>query len=137
MVVTNVLCETNVCFWNTLKVRMQRIFASQVFCCHPDGQWSFPSVRFLEELSATVTMCVKKYGLWHKFLLSWDVCEFTQNFKPGQHLLLPRSFMWLSFLLHFTAHLRIYHTFLSLVYGYAVTALPNPWHASWFAISTA
>jgi len=27
------------------------------------GQCSFPSVRILEELSATVTTCVNKYGL--------------------------------------------------------------------------
>jgi len=27
------------------------------------GQCSFPTVRILEELSATVTTCVKKYGL--------------------------------------------------------------------------
>jgi len=40
------------------------------FCCHPDGQCSFPSVRILEELSATVTTCVMKYGMWHLFLLA-------------------------------------------------------------------
>ena len=28
MVVANVLCEKNLCFWNTLKVRLQRMFAS-------------------------------------------------------------------------------------------------------------
>jgi len=33
----------------------------------------------LEELSATVTMCVRKYGLWRFFLLAWDVCEFAQK----------------------------------------------------------
>jgi len=34
------------------------------------GQCSFPSVRILEELSATVTTCVKNYGLWRSFLLA-------------------------------------------------------------------
>ena len=43
------------------------------------GQCNFPSVRILEELSATVTTCVKKYGLWRLFLLAWGICEFTQK----------------------------------------------------------
>jgi len=42
-------------------------------------QCSFPTVRILEELSATVTTCVKKYGLWRLFLLTWGVNEFTQK----------------------------------------------------------
>ena len=43
------------------------------------GQCSFPSARILEEFSATVTTCVKKYGLWRLFLLAWGVYEFTQK----------------------------------------------------------
>ena len=52
------------------------------FCCNPDGpsgQCSFPTVRILEELSATVTTCGRKYGLWRLFLLAWGVSEFTQK----------------------------------------------------------
>ena len=60
------------------------------FCCHPDGQCSLPSVRILEELSVTVTTCVKKYGLWRLFLLAWGVWLYTKV-KPGQHLLLDLS----------------------------------------------
>ena len=41
----------NVCFWNILKVRLQR----------------------------TLTTCVRKCGLWRLFLLAWGVCEFTQK----------------------------------------------------------
>jgi len=43
------------------------------------GQCSFLSVRILEKLSATVAMCVKKYGLLRLFLLACGVCEFTQK----------------------------------------------------------
>jgi len=42
---------TDVCF---ISVFVVTLMAS--------GQCSFPSVRILEELSATVTTCVKKYG---------------------------------------------------------------------------
>ena len=41
----------NVCFWNILKVRLQR----------------------------TLTTCVRKCGLWRLFLLARGVCEFTQK----------------------------------------------------------
>jgi len=57
----------------------KRCLLDRCFCCHPDGQCSFPSVRILKELIATVTTCVKKYGLWRLFLLAWGVCEFTQK----------------------------------------------------------
>jgi len=32
-----------------------------------------------QDFCATVTTCVKKYGLWRLFLLAWGVCEFTQK----------------------------------------------------------
>ena len=32
-------------------------------CCHPEGQRGSPSTGSLEELSATVTTCGRKYGL--------------------------------------------------------------------------
>ena len=41
------------------------------------GQCSFPTVRILDELTATVTTCVKEYGLWR--LLAWGGSEFTQK----------------------------------------------------------
>jgi len=51
------------------------------------GLCSFPSVRILEELNATVTTCVKKYRAcdvyfcWHEAFVSYT------KVKPGQHLL--------------------------------------------------
>jgi len=49
------------------------------FCCHPEDRCGFSSSGSLEEFSATVTMCVKKYGLWRLFSLAWGVCEFSQK----------------------------------------------------------
>ena len=56
------------CFWNTSMVKLQRMFKH--FCCHPEGRCGFSSVGSLEELSVTVTMCGRKYGLWCFFLLA-------------------------------------------------------------------
>jgi len=33
------------------------------FCCHPESRCGFSSAGSLEELSAIVTMCGRKYGL--------------------------------------------------------------------------
>jgi len=33
------------------------------FCCHREGRSGFSSAVSFEELSATVTMCGRKYGL--------------------------------------------------------------------------
>jgi len=33
------------------------------FCCHPEVRCGFSSAASLQELSATVTMCGRKYGL--------------------------------------------------------------------------
>jgi len=80
MVVANVLCEKIVCVlkyfevWATKDVCFISVF---VVILMARGQCSFSSVRILEELGATVTTCVKKYGLWFK--LAWGVCEFTQK----------------------------------------------------------
>jgi len=46
--------------WATKDVCFVSVF---VVILMASGQCSFPSVRILEELSATVTTCVKKYGL--------------------------------------------------------------------------
>jgi len=74
------------------------------FYCHPGGQCSFPSVRILDELCATVTTCVKNYGLWRSFLLAWGVCEITQKLSMDSIYCLifdvgrgaSRGFVWLS-----------------------------------------
>jgi len=47
--------------YNTKDVCFISVFV--VILMVTSGQCSFPSVRILEELSATVTTCVKKYGL--------------------------------------------------------------------------
>jgi len=57
------------------------------------GQCSFPAVRILEELIATVTTCVKKYGMLRLFLLACGLCEFTSKLSLGSIFLdLSRSY---------------------------------------------
>jgi len=83
MVVANVLCE-KMCVFETLwrldySTKDVCFISVFVVILMASGQCSFPPVRNVEELSATVTTCVKKYGLWRLFLLAWGVCEFTQK----------------------------------------------------------
>jgi len=70
----------NMCVFEILwRLDCKGCLLHKCFCCHPVGQCSFPTVRILEELSATVTTCGRKYGLWRLFLLAWGISEFTQK----------------------------------------------------------
>jgi len=46
---------------------------------HPEGRCGFSSAGSLEEHSATMTMCGRKYGLWPFFFLEQGIYEFTQK----------------------------------------------------------
>jgi len=83
MVVANVLYEKK-CFIQILQTLdyKGRLFDKRfVIILRARSQFGFPPTGSLEELSATLTMCVKKYGLWRFFLLAWSICEYTQNLR--------------------------------------------------------
>jgi len=74
MVVANVFLYEKKCVFEILqRLDYKECLPDQCFCCLPEGQGQcrFPSAVSLDELRATVTMCVRKYDLWRCFLLAW------------------------------------------------------------------
>jgi len=63
MVVADVLYEKKCVFEILQWLDCKGCMLDKHFCCHPEGSCGFSSAGSLEELSATVTMCGRKYGL--------------------------------------------------------------------------